>query len=869
MSLRRLGIDVAVPASFSQIYASSSPVTLTASVNDDPTSQGVTWTLSLANTSCSPGCGTLKKSATNPRFSIVYTPPAVPPLNTTATITASSVANNSAVFVFNFTILPAISVTITNKFATQKSADPPIVLNATVSNDLSKEGVTWTLTAGGQPCSAAACGTLTAPPSPTLTATYTPPPTVPSGASDTPTITATSVTDPTKNDSFTFTIVQGIVVTITNKFSKQIIGGPSVIVNASVTADPANAGVTWTLVNASGQACSNCGTLVAAPSPSFSATYTPPTTQPVGPDANPTIAIASVTNPTKTDSFGFVISIGTAAFAGNYAFLLRGYDLTGSPMALAGSVTLDTTGDITNGELDINNGGGITFVSQLSGNFSPDSSFNGIIRMTMNILNAVLPGSTTPGPLPTPLSFKSVLSSDHTRGRILELDGIGFINVGTIQLQAPAALAAANPAGTYVFGVDSDAPGCASCIPPSLTGGRTVEAGQLILTSNSISGGLIDESKAGDATPRYMATPLAGSTLTAPDSSGRGTLTLSVNSSGSGVPASSDHYAYYVINSSQLLLIQIDAAPTFGTVFAGVARSQNALTAASVNTVSVLQMTGMDTIPLTTTGMGPDVIVGVLSIPNPGGGTASTFTLTFDENDLGKTFPISPKNTAGHITFDPTTGRGTLAEPGSGFGVGFMDLAVFYLSDSGQGFIIDADPSTCASGGVCTPPNNYPITNNAFSGTLTPQTRPLVTGCPSNPSGGFSNSSLSGNVLFASGASVIPDIPSVVAGVNFVNNPTAIPPATYTAKGDLVSLNSQAGNLPDVSFSGTYSVQDACTGRTFLRLPPQIFAVFAGIQPNQLYNAFGYLVGPNQVVAIGFGNGLAPSDSGVLFFDPQ
>lgn len=319
------------------------------------------------------------------------------------------------------------------------------------------------------------------------------------------------------------------------------------------------------------------------------------------------------------------------------------------------------------------------------------------------------------------------------------------------------------------------------------------------------------------------------------------------------VPASSDHYAYYVVNSGQINLIQIDAAPTFGTVFAGIARAQKPLTASSVNTTSVLQLTGMDAVPGTTNQVGPDVIIGVMTIPNPGGGTTQTFTLTFDENDLGKV--VTGKSTAGAITFNPSTGRGTISDPG-GFGVSFMDSAVFYLNDVGQGFVIDADPSTCVPGGVCPPPNNYPITNNAFSGTLTPQ----ATGVQ------FSNQSLSGNVIFASGATAIPNIPSVLAGMTF--DSTVIPPA-YTAKGDLSSLGSQDGNLPDVSFNGAYSVFGDPLGHGLLRLPEQIFGVFPGA--NQLDSAFFYLIGPNQGVAIDVQqNGTQPGPySGVMFFDQQ
>jgi hypothetical protein len=506
-------------------------------------------------------------------------------------------------------------------------------------------------------------------------------------------------------------------------------------------------------------------------------------------------------------------------------------------MAMAGSVTSDGLGDITGGDLDINNSGGITFATNLSGNYSIDSSFNGIIRGTVTITNVVFPGSSTP----TPLSFKFVLSADHTHGRILELDGAAYVNVGTLDRQDSTALTAANPTGTYAFGVDSDAP----------VGGRTVEAGRFILTSSSVTGGLVDESRAGDPTPRYTAVPLGASTLTPPDASGRGTLTFSVTAG--GVPASSDRYAYYIINSGQLHLIQIDPTPTFGTVFAGVARLQQPLTAVSVNTTSVLQLTGMDAVPGTTSQVGPDVVIGVLTIPNPLGGTPTTFALTFDQNDLGKT--LIEKSTAGTISFDPATGRGSISDTG-GFGQGFMDAAVFYLNDVGQGFIIDADPSTCVPVTTCPngPPPN-PTTNNAFSGTLIPQVAGPFTD---------QNQFLSGNLTFSSGASAISTIPSVVAAVTLDASAS-----TLAAAGDLTSENFQGGNLPNVTFNGTFNLQDQIFGHGLVRLPQQIFGDFSA---NQLYIGFFYLIGPNQFVAIGAQQaapGALPIYSGVIFANPQ
>ncbi|HKW32215.1 MAG TPA: hypothetical protein VJN92_04370 [Candidatus Acidoferrum sp.] len=100
--------------------------------------------------------------------------------------------------------------------------------------------------------------------------------------------------------------------------------------------------------------------------------------------------------------------------------------------------------------------------------------------------------------------------------------------------------------------------------------------------------------------------------------------------------------------------------------------------------------------------------------------------------------------------------------------------------------------------------------------------------------------------------------------MTFTSDNTAIPPAVYTAKGDLSALGSQDGNLPDVSFTGTYSVFGDPLGHGLLRLPEQIFGVFPGA--NQLDSAFFYLIGPNQGVAIG---AQSPASSGVMFFQPQ
>ncbi len=565
-----------------------------------------------------------------------------------------------------------------------------------------------------------------------------------------------------------------ISVSITNKFTTSAVNGSQVTVNATVTNDPANAGVTWTLT-AGGVACAPaCGALT--PSDSFNAVYQPPTTQPAGDAASPTITATSVTDTTMNDSFNFTIVSGAGLFNGGYSFLLRGYDVAGSPMAMAGSFTTDGNGTITAGEFDFNNGGGVTSVPSATGTYTTDASFNGIIRGTLTFSSYTFPNSTNN------LVLKFVLSADASRGRIIELDGSGFINSGTLTKQDPAAITAATVAGTYAFGLDSDAP----------VGGRTVENGQLVVASGGTITGIVDQSKAGDPTPTYAAAPIAaGSSATTPDANGRGTMTVVVNTNTST-------YAYYLVSANQLYLIQTDPGHTFGTTQAGVARAQSTFTTDSANTIgqSILQMTGMDT-PTGTDNIGPDVIIGTMQIQ--GAPSAGAFSITFDSNDLGTILTNHPA--PGTLaSFDPTTGRGVISVTG-GFNTGFMDSAVFYLYAPGDGFIIDADPSTDTG-----------ITNNAFSGTFVSQTPNFV---------------LSGNLLGGSVGSAIPDIPNFESGFN-INGQSG----NALGAGDLASLPTQLGNVPEHFFHRYFRHHQFPAGLRRRHSPGRTLHAHASQHPN-------------------------------------
>jgi hypothetical protein len=799
---------------FQSVVAGSAPIPIAASITNDLANQGLTWTLTAGGSDCSAACGTLIASAA-PGLTATYTPPNSAPSGAadSPTITASSVTNPQVKDTISFSIQPAILVVITStKFKSVIIGSPSIHISATISNDSANAGLAWSLAAAGSNCSPA-CGTLVASASPGLTADYTPPSTAPTGAAASPTITVSSITNPLASDTISFAIGLPIQVTITPpKFTNAYAGSFPISLSATITNDNANAGLTWSLT-ASGSPCSPaCGTLAASNPPNLNMVYTPPPTVPSGAADTPTITVSSVTDPSASDSFSFSILSSNVLLKGSYTFLMRGYDTNGFPLAMAGSVTADGNGNITAGELDINDDGGTDSVpGPLAGTYTVDLSFQNVTRGTITITNFNFPGTTTG------IAFRFTLSADGTRGKIIEMDGAGYREAGALLLQDPAALSAANPSGSYAFGLDADVPGSGS--------GRTVEVGRFVLgATGDVSGGLIDLSRAAALLPIYSGQSLDPESGTAPDASGRGLLTLSVQGNRA-------QYAYYLVNSQQLNLIEIDHGWAQATIQAGTARRQQSLTADSVNGTSVLQMTGIDT--STVNALAPNVVIGVMNIS---GGTS--FGITLDFNDLGNVGQ-GQHISGGAASYDPTTGRGTITVD-HGFNHNFVNQAVFYMYAPGAGFLIDADPSPVS---VPNPPLDS-VTNQGFSGTFVPQQVAPFT--------------VAGNMLFFSGSSSTPDIPEVEGATHFSSSD-----GTTSFAVELTSVSS--GNFPGLSLAGSYSTTlDPIIGHGSAQVPQAFFGEIAN--GSQLQPASLYAIGANQFVLIGMQSG---QPSGVSFFDAQ
>jgi dienelactone hydrolase len=271
----------------------------TATVTNDPANKGVSWNVDCA----SPPCGTISPAATPSGTPATYTAPtALPTGDLNVVVTATSLADTSAASGVSF-LVPGTSVSIDSQSTGDVQASGTSHIVASVANDPTNNGVTWTLS-----CDPGPCGTIS--PAATLNGvatTYTAPSTPP--ADDLAvTITATSVFN-TGASNFAQVIVHAITVSVTPTSALMPVSATQQF-TATDTYDPANAGVTWAL-SQDPVACSTaCGTISPPSTASGSAsTYTAPAAVP----ADHTVALhaVSVKDSTKSATATLTITAGT------------------------------------------------------------------------------------------------------------------------------------------------------------------------------------------------------------------------------------------------------------------------------------------------------------------------------------------------------------------------------------------------------------------------------------------------------------------------------------------------------------------------------------------------------------------------------
>ena len=299
---------------------------LGATVSYDPLAQGVVW-------SCSPAgsCGSFNPTPTASGSSTTYTAPStIPSGGLPVTITATPACEtekpdpcSSTTSISETITLMPVEVAVAALPSTVGARGGNSNLTATVTWDASNGGVTWSAacSAGTGACGTITqgnCGTGVAPTyASSCSAVYTPPDSIPAGASTLPiTVTAQSIADPTTRSSTAITVGPPPPIDVSvagpsgaSQMGVQVNG--TIVLTATVANDFSNggtsAGVNW---NCSPGSCSPA----TSNSLPFTTIYTAPNAIPVtNPVTVTAVSIFCSGNPASSQCAGDAAATGSAS----------------------------------------------------------------------------------------------------------------------------------------------------------------------------------------------------------------------------------------------------------------------------------------------------------------------------------------------------------------------------------------------------------------------------------------------------------------------------------------------------------------------------------------------------------------------------
>lgn len=521
------GISVSLASSTTTIQQDQT-LAITATVANDSTNAGVAWSLS--------GPGELTNISTS---AVTYGAPTTVSANTSATVTATSVANKN--------VSTSITITVDAVFEITTFSFPGGTLGVAYAGEVTAGGAatpfTWTITSGSLPSGL----TLT-------TSTSTSFVTI----SGTPTLVGTS--------TFTLQVTNTGGTSVSQTFSITISPPPPLIVVSgslidgtvgaaySDTLQAAN-GVppySWSITSGSlpsGLSLSTAGVISGTPTTTGTSTFTVKITDSSTPTAETATGTLSLTvNPN---------TVNNSKLSGNYAFLVTGFDASGHFTA-AGSFVADGAGNITSGIMDSND----------PANLLLDQSFNGTYIIGENDLGTM----TFTG---IGRTFALAMMADGN-ARIIEFDSTGAQDSGVLLKQDTAAFSTSQITGGYAFGFLGADP----------QGNRYGFAGEFSANgSGTFTSGVLDSDGVSG-----IASDVAFTGTYSVSSNGRGTMALF--SSGQTVNCS-----FYVVSAQELFAIEIDdiSGQNRQIVSGSILQQTGAgsFSGASLNATSILETTAV------------------------------------------------------------------------------------------------------------------------------------------------------------------------------------------------------------------------------------------------------------------------------------
>jgi hypothetical protein len=539
---------------------------------------------------------------------------------------------------------------------TQLQQGTSLTLTATVGVDPNSEGVTWVLSG---------LGTLTA-----MTKTsvlYTAPATGVVGTT-TPTITATAIHDATETSTATM-VVLGTPVIVAPILFPANVNSPY---GAGLVVSGGKAPFVWAQGTGTLPPGITLGVTSTTSITSFSGTPTAAGTytfQVKATDSN-TPAIVSTVNVTIV-----VKAAAACLLEGQYALVYTGFDSNNMTVSAA-SLNVSATGTIT-GYHDFSTT--TTPVAEtLTGTCTTRISNNGLLTLT----------GTANSP-----RYDYAVTTALTRGRI-QLDNGGDTQSGTgfFQKQDPTAFEQTALAGNFAFGT----------LGAQTDGTRLGLVGALAIDAGGTVTGHVDANGSSALTDAVLA-----GVLGAPDTNGRGTLTLTATATGGN---QTFHFAYYIVNANRLLLVTTDAAPRMAGYMT---RQTGTFDNTSLANPAILSLWGAAKVAAPKSVM----TLARLSAANATTGAvvlhldvASELTASFDEN-TGATNGTYAVGADGRATF--------------GFGAGTSARHfVVYLDSAANGYVLEQG-SAVGNSGILEPQAAGPFTSTVpgffVSGTQYPE----------------------------------------------------------------------------------------------------------------------------------------------------
>jgi hypothetical protein len=476
----------------------------------------------------------------------------------------------------------------------------------------------------------------------------------------------------------------------------------------------------------------------------------------------------------------FQVTASQDALTGTYTFLTTLFidDITSGHApgsALIGSITFDGVGGIS-GEVDINSNT-LSSSTHLTYSATGAYTFTADHRGTLTLV----PISSSGIPLKFAFSAADFVSGIPQTLRFIGFDEnlTGVTGSGVAKRVTASAFTPATLSQTFVFGLQGETP-CDTCNGSVYPFGPLSVAGRFTGSNFAVTSGQQD---AAAVNVSYNAIGMSGA-FTAPDASGRGTLTLAYT--GSLYPAPPAHFLYYLVNSSELFLMSSDGHASTSLLIGDALVQSGTYTSASLSGAYITYSSG---------GFNGD---GRTLYPTVSTNTAGRIAIT----STGYLTVLADLNNGnGEISAEAASSIVPYAVDSNGRMTIGPGLPVFYLADNGHLFgTAQPGPGAGTNPALLTV---EPQTGSAFScadltGNLSLGTLP--TPLPVNDSSGY--------MAFTN--------PTANAVLDQVANSitTSGATATFTCSAD--NLSPTTGRLLFTSPSGTFAAYAIAQGQRYV-----------------------------------------------------